>query len=150
MKTVAHSLAEFEEEARTRARLWKPRAEGAFLVTLSGELGAGKTAFTKAVAQELGAEEVVNSPTFVIEKLYELPREAATGGFARLMHIDAYRLESGNQLTPLHFSDQLADPRNLILLEWPERVADALPKPALRVIITQEADDTRRIVYAEA
>ncbi len=140
---------EFEQEARLVARGLRPRAGNATLVTLSGELGAGKTAFTKAAAQELSVEEVVNSPTFVIQKAYDLPREAAKGGFARLIHIDAYRLESGKQLEPLHFTDTLADPNNLILLEWPEQVADALPKPALHITIRNEADDARRISYEE-
>ncbi|MDE2071789.1 MAG: tRNA (adenosine(37)-N6)-threonylcarbamoyltransferase complex ATPase subunit type 1 TsaE, partial [Patescibacteria group bacterium] len=59
METVARSLAEFEQGAREVAGAWKPRTDSAMLVTLSGELGAGKTAFTKAVAHELGVEEVV-------------------------------------------------------------------------------------------
>ncbi len=150
MDKVVRSLAELEQEARSVARSLRSRADSATLVTLSGELGAGKTAFTKAVAQELGVEEVVNSPTFVIAKVYALPREVAKGGFARLIHLDAYRLESGKQLEPLHFSDMLADPNNLILLEWPEQVADTLPRPTLHIAIVTEADDARRISYEEA
>lgn len=146
MEKVVRSLSEFEDTARELARDWKPRAEGATLITLSGELGAGKTAFTKTVAEEFGVSEVVNSPTFVIEKVYE-PSPEKGNGFARLIHIDAYRLESGKQLEPLHFEDALADPKNLILLEWPEQVADALPKPAMRISITQEADDARTFTY---
>ena len=136
METTVPTLPEFERFAREFARGLRPRAGGATLVTLSGELGAGKTAFTKAVAQELGIAEVVNSPTFVLEKIYALPRESGTTGFARLAHIDAYRLEKGSELAPLGFDELMKDSGTLILLEWPEQVRDALPEPSVRIAIT--------------
>lgn len=121
--------------------------EGATLVTLSGELGAGKTSFTQGVAKALGIDESVTSPTFVLEKIYELP-EAAAHGFKRLVHIDAYRLEGARALAPLGFDELMQDKHNLILLEWPERVAAQLPAAAARITLTVEADNTRTISYA--
>ena len=117
---------------------------GATLVTLTGELGAGKTAFVKAVAKAFGVEEVVNSPTFVLEKIYGLPK----GPFKRLIHIDAYRLEKGEDLAPLGFDELMQDSGNLVMLEWPERVAGALPKPVRALTLTVEPDNTRTISYA--
>lgn len=146
-KTVK-TLAEFESEAARFALSLAPTNQ-ATLVTLSGELGAGKTAFTKAAARALGVEETVNSPTFVLEKIYLLPHKVGhpMSDFVRLIHIDAYRLESGADLAPLGFDELMQDAGNLILLEWPEKVADALPAPSVRISITTLPDDSRAIVY---
>ncbi|MDE1919257.1 MAG: tRNA (adenosine(37)-N6)-threonylcarbamoyltransferase complex ATPase subunit type 1 TsaE [Patescibacteria group bacterium] len=147
-KTVK-TLAEFESEAARFALSLAP-IDRATLVMLSGELGAGKTAFTKAAARTLGVEETVNSPTFVLEKIYLLPRKEGhpMSDFARLVHIDAYRLEKGSDLAPLGFDELMKDSGNLILLEWPEKVADALPTPSVRISITTLPDDSRTISYA--
>ena len=147
METVVHTLAEFEEEAARFAGALIPSAEGATLITLSGDLGAGKTAFTKVVARSFGVGETVNSPTFVLEKIYALE---AGKPFAHLVHIDAYRLENGSDLGPLGFDEVMEDSGNLVLLEWPEKVADALSAyPAKKISIEVLADDARRITYGE-
>jgi tRNA threonylcarbamoyladenosine biosynthesis protein TsaE len=120
-----------------------PQAEGATLITLSGELGAGKTAFTKAVAKALGVEEVVNSPTFVLEKIYQLTNQP----FKRLVHIDAYRLESGAELAGLGFDELMKDAGNLIMLEWPERVTEILLHPAVQISLVVHEDGSRTLTY---
>lgn len=147
-KTV-RTLGEFESEAARFATTLAQAEQGATLITLSGELGAGKTAFTKTVARTLGVAEVVTSPTFVLEKIYTFPSElgSRTSKFTRLVHIDAYRLESGSDLIPLAFDELMRDADVLIMLEWPERVADALPKPVIKVSIVTNADGSRTIAY---
>lgn len=147
MKKTVQTLVEFEAEAARFARSLAPSSLGATLVTLSGELGAGKTAFTKAVARALGVEEVVTSPTFVLEKIYLLPSGDSPSKFERLIHIDAYRLSKGSDLASLGFDELMLDAGNLILLEWPERVMDALPAPSVRISIV-ETDGARNISYA--
>jgi len=138
------TLSELEVEAAFFVESLKPGEEAATLITLSGELGAGKTAFTKAVAKALGVEETVNSPTFVLEKIYMLP----TGkNFKRLVHIDAYRLEKGSELAPLGFDELMKDPNNLVLLEWPEKVSDALPTPAAKIAFAVLLDGSHTISY---
>ncbi len=148
-ETTVRTLAELDSEAARLATSLAPSALGATLVTLSGELGAGKTAFTKALAKELGVEGVVNSPTFVLEKIYALPRErgGSAAAFARLVHIDAYRLESGKGLAALGFDELMQDAGNLVMLEWPEMVQDALPRPAMRISFTSHQDGSRTISY---
>jgi tRNA threonylcarbamoyladenosine biosynthesis protein TsaE len=141
--TVAN-LDAFEAEAARFALSLLPRTEGATLVTLSGDLGAGKTAFTKALAASLGVNEVLTSPTFVLEKIYALPE---TASFKRLIHIDAYRLEQGADLAPLGFDESMRDAQNLIVLEWPEKVQDGLPKTAYALTITVLPDGGRHISY---
>ena len=128
------SAAQFAGELRRR--------ESAVLVTLSGELGAGKTTFVQWVAAALGVQETVASPTFVIEKVYELPPKYGHGVsiFRRLIHIDAYRLKNAHELEVLGWREIITDPANLILLEWPERVLELIPRDALRVFIDIKND----------
>ncbi|MDB5238838.1 MAG: hypothetical protein JWO00_173 [Candidatus Parcubacteria bacterium] len=90
----------------------------AVVAGLSGHLGAGKTAFVKAIAKEMGVGETVTSPTFVIMKIYETKNDR----WPRLVHIDAYRLERAEELEAIRWEALVADPRNLILVEWPENV----------------------------
>jgi len=143
MEKSVRTLAEFETDAARFVATLAPRSHGATLVTLSGELGAGKTAFVKAVAKALGVEEVVTSPTFVLEKIYLLTNQP----FKRLIHIDAYRLEKGTDLTPLGFDELMKDSGNLILLEWPEKVKDALPTSAMRISLAAQSDNSRILSY---
>lgn len=148
METLVKTLVELKAEAGRFVGALTPREGDATLVTISGELGAGKTAFTKAIAHVLGIEETVTSPTFVLEKIYQLGSE--TPKWKRLVHIDAYRLETGSDLAPLGFDELMQDAGNLILLEWPEKVADALPTPAIKISITVNADDSRTFSYVYA
>lgn len=116
---ASHSLEETRNFAaewlKTIAPVHDVRKE-ATLVGLSGHLGAGKTAFVKAVAAELGISEEVTSPTFVIMKIYDISRSS----WKRLVHIDAYRLEKREELEALGWESLASDPGNLILVEWPE------------------------------
>ncbi len=159
MEKPIRTLVELDVEAarfvnslvESKRRL--PAGRQATLVTLSGELGAGKTAFTKAVAKAFGVEETVNSPTFVLEKIYPIRKieESRSNGaglqFKRLIHIDAYRLEKGADLSPLGFDELMQDASNLILLEWPEKVTDALPEPAAHLSFATLPDGSHRISY---
>ncbi|MCX6787412.1 MAG: tRNA (adenosine(37)-N6)-threonylcarbamoyltransferase complex ATPase subunit type 1 TsaE [Candidatus Kaiserbacteria bacterium] len=145
METLVKTLAELDAEAARFMGRLAPEEGGATLVALSGNLGAGKTAFTKAVAHALGVEETVTSPTFVLEKIYQL--DGPTAKFKRLIHIDAYRLEAGSDLVPLGFDELMQDTGNLILLEWPEKVVDALPASAVRISFVALPDGSRTISY---
>ncbi len=144
MEKIVDNEAAFRAEAAAFVARLSPRAGSATLVTLAGELGAGKTTFVKGAAAALGVEEVVNSPTFVLEKIYQLPLGEP---FKRLVHIDAYRLESGRDLTPLGFDEIMRDMDSLVMLEWPERVADALPAPAAAISISVSDSGGRTISY---
>jgi len=133
-----------------------PKEGKATVVALSGDLGAGKTCFTQGVARALGVTAHVTSPTFVLMKRYALTGEREKGKgkrseddepftfhlspFTSLVHIDAYRFSSGKDMTPLRFDELLADPMNLIMIEWPELVADALPDDIIRIKFSVEGD----------
>jgi tRNA threonylcarbamoyladenosine biosynthesis protein TsaE len=103
--------------------------ERATVVALTGELGAGKTTFTQALAKELGVEDTVQSPTYVLMKKYKISHPH----FSALVHIDAYRLEKPEEFLALKPEEFLNDPHNLVVVEWPERLGNLLPNPHLAV-----------------
>lgn len=134
MKYESHSLEETQKIASDFVGSLIPKAE-AVVVGLYGNLGAGKTAFTKCVASSLGINETVTSPTFVIEKIYPIrtnsrKRLTSNGAsdFSHLIHIDAYRLEKSEELLHLGWKEIITDPKNIILIEWPENVLDIMPE----------------------
>lgn len=138
------TLEALEAEAGALVRTLTPKAEDATLITLSGELGAGKTTFVQGIARALGITEHITSPTFVLEKVYRIP----DGAFSKLVHIDAYRLE-GKSLAPLGLVELLTDSKNLILLEWPEMVSEGeLPPAEVRISLTVLPDTSRTLAYS--
>ena len=121
----------------------------ATIIALSGDLGAGKTTLTQQIAKELGITSNVISPTFVIMKTYELNsgRNLPPANFARLIHIDAYRLKSHTELLTLGFTELLADPQNLILIEWPEMVSEIIPENAIQIKLSHKSEEEREIEF---
>lgn len=134
------------EKLRTAAeelyKSLKKDEEHATLITLQGDLGAGKTAFTKELAAFLGITEHITSPTFVLAKEYDLQDQE----FETLIHIDAYRLEGDESLKPINFEELLQNPNNLIVLEWPERVEEELPEWRKEIQIVLDGE-TRTLIY---
>lgn len=140
MEVSLENLAQCADEFV--AALPQKRAERAHVVGLSGDLGAGKTTFTQAVARALRAKGSVTSPTFVFAQRYAIEHPA----FASLVHIDAYRLNPG-EARAVGLETFFADPHNLVLVEWPERIPGEFPKgaPVLTFTIVDEA--RRRIQH---
>ena len=144
MKVVSTSLEQTEKIAQDFVKNLAPHAGiQAFLVGLHGDLGSGKTTFTQAVARALGIIEDITSPTYVIEKIYDIKHDT----FEHLVHVDAYRLESGGELLVLDWQKTLSDPKNLILLEWPEKVESALPKDYAHVNFRFISENEREIEF---
>lgn len=132
----------------------EPPKPTATIIALRGELGAGKTTFTQALAKELGITEVLQSPTYVLMKSYPLsfknPYPGLEGRFERLVHIDAYRLERAEEFAALRPEEFLNDPKALVVVEWPERLAGALPQPDITVRFSSEnASEADRYVLME-
>ncbi|MCX6781089.1 MAG: tRNA (adenosine(37)-N6)-threonylcarbamoyltransferase complex ATPase subunit type 1 TsaE [Candidatus Magasanikbacteria bacterium] len=95
---------------------------GGQILALEGPVGAGKTTFVKALAKELGITETVVSPTYTLLQPYELPN--SVNGVNTLIHIDAYRLESAEDLRAIGVEDFLNDFSALVIIEWPENCAE--------------------------
>ena len=116
MDYISHSEAETEDLGRRLAAVLAPGA----VVAYRGDLGMGKTAFTRGLARGLGYEGRVTSPTFTIVNEYE-------GGGLPLFHFDMYRLEDAGDLFDIGWEDYL-DRGGVCALEWSERVEEALPE----------------------
>lgn len=141
MKTKVE-IDKMEELAKDFLSKVIPEGDKATIVGLKGNLGAGKTTFTQYVAKILGISEKINSPTFVIEKIYKI---LDNQNFDTLIHIDAYRLDSGKELEALNWNEIIEQQRTLILIEWPEQVSDILPND-LQTIEFEVIDEKSRQV----
>lgn len=119
---------------------------GATMITLSGELGAGKTTLTQEIARQLGVKEQITSPTFVLMKQYKLPK-LSTFNFKLLTHVDAYRIEKNSELEKLGWDEIISNPNSLVVIEWPEQVPKLIPENAFRVLLTHKKADTREISW---
>ncbi len=108
------------------------------VVALEGELGAGKTQFTKGFAKALGVKQSVTSPTFVLMKPYKIKR-------GTLYHIDAYRLKDHRDLITLGVGELIKDRANILLIEWSDRVKKILPKKYTKVHIDHLDKTSRKI-----
>ena len=124
-----------EETEAVGAALGKRLNAGA-VIAYQGDLGAGKTAFTRGVACGLGAKESVTSPTYTIVNEY-------LSGKYPLFHFDMYRLASSDDLFDIGWEDYL-DRGGVCAVEWSENVADAL-EGAISVTIEKLGDESRRI-----
>lgn len=116
------------------------------VITLVGDLGTGKTTFTKMFADKIGVKETLTSPTFVIQKSYKIPKNDYLYGFTQLIHIDAYRLDNSEDLKKLSF-ENLVDPNknNLICIEWPEIVSDIIPLSHISIQFEHQEGDMRKV-----
>ena len=117
--------------------------DGALVISLSGNLGAGKTTLTQSIAKHLGISDHVKSPTFLIMETYPI----SFGRFHQLIHIDAYRIESPGEIKSLWFTDFIKDQGNLIILEWPEKIPSLVPENALRVNLSFIDKNIREISF---
>jgi tRNA threonylcarbamoyladenosine biosynthesis protein TsaE len=123
-------LTRAELDARGHALAARLRAPA--LVTLTGDLGAGKTTLAQAICRGLGVQDAVTSPTFALIHEYESLAN-------RVVHCDLYRLESPRQVASLGLDDLLADPETIVLVEWPDRAGALLPKPTVAVTLSHVA-----------
>lgn len=150
MKILSKSLKDTEEIAKEfLGKISAGIYGGALVVGLYGDLGAGKTTFVQDIAKIFGIKDFVTSPTYVIEKMYSLnslkSEVESLKKFDRMIHIDLYRIESEKELIDLHWQEIASDSKNIILIEWPERVAEVLPKNHAKVYFKFISDTEREI-----
>ena len=130
-----------EQTTRFGARLGELLLPGD-LLTISGELGAGKTTFISGLGRGWGTSDQVTSPTFVLVNDYRRPDGQ------HLWHLDCYRLNSGAEAVAFGFDDLLAS-GGIMVIEWPERIESVLPAERLRLAM-RWVDETRRGLRLEA
>ena len=141
---VSKGVKDTDKIARDFFReILKTKTTKATVVGLSGELGAGKTAFTQAMAKMFGIKNKVNSPTFVIMKRYPLKKNKKNNNYKFLFHLDAYRLKNEKELLHLGWEEIIADKENLVFIEWPENVAKIMPKDSHSIKISHTKEGNR-------
>ena len=136
MEYITHSPEETERVGQALGERLTPGA----ILAYEGDLGAGKTAFTRGLARGLGATEQVTSPTYTIVNEY-------LSGRMPLFHFDMYRLGSSDDLWDIGWEDYL-ERGGVCAVEWSENVADAM-EGAIRVRIEKLGEDSRRITIEE-
>lgn len=109
------------------------------VVILDGDLGAGKTVFSRGFARALGIDEPVSSPTYTIVQEYELPERG------RLYHLDLYRISGVSAALAFGVDEFLNDPSSYALVEWPERIEGILPEDAVKVRLKHAGEGKREI-----
>ena len=132
MEFITNSPEETEKVGAALGNILKPGT----VIAYRGDLGAGKTAFTRGLARGLGSKEMVTSPTYTIVNEY-------LGGRLPLFHFDMYRLASSDDLWDIGWEDYL-DRNGVCAVEWSENVADAMEDP-ISITIEKLGEDSRRI-----
>jgi len=115
--------------------------KGGETIGFVGNLGAGKTTFIQYLTKALGVKQIVNSPTFNIIKIY--PIKNPKSKIKNLAHIDAYRLNSAEELQALGMEEFVDNPQTITVIEWADKVKSILPKDAMIVKITLNKDGGR-------
>ena len=103
-----------------------------------GKMGAGKTTFIKAVCEELGVEDVINSPTFAIVNEY------VDGKGEPIYHFDFYRIKKEQEVLDIGYEDYVYS-GHVCFMEWPELIENLLPDDAVKVTIEEETDGSRKV-----
>ncbi len=136
MQFISHSQQETFEFGQKIGRSLK----GGEVITLDGELGAGKTVFTKGLATSLGITDEITSPTFTILNIYE-------NSPLTLYHYDAYRLKSGEEAYGSGLTDYLCARDGVCVIEWAQNITSALPKKLIKIKINYLNATEREIFY---
>lgn len=105
-----------------------------------GKMGAGKTTFIKAVCEQLGVRDVINSPTFAIVNEY------LDGSGEPIYHFDFYRIKRHQEVLDIGYEDYIYS-GNICFMEWPELIEELLPEDAVKVTIEEDSDGSRRITF---
>lgn len=119
-------------------KVLKIKTKKAVVIALEGELGAGKTVFSKGFAKAIGLRAKIKSPTFNLMKYYRVNSH-------NLYHLDCYRLKDYRDLKIFDIKDIISDPANIVLIEWADRVKKILPKNHIKVHIDHISKNERKI-----
>jgi tRNA threonylcarbamoyladenosine biosynthesis protein TsaE len=140
-KVIIKSPKEMNAFAAKLAKTLK----GGEILALTGELGSGKTAFTKGLAKALGIKHVVQSPTFLLMKCYPV-LQATSYNLQALCHVDAYRIKSERELINIGLGEILEDRSVVTVVEWADLVKKIIPKRAVWMNFSHGKKSSERIV----
>jgi len=143
METITNSTEETEQLARKIADRLRPGD----VLALYGDLGSGKTTLTKFLVKALGFKDKVQSPTFIMARVYET-NESLREDISRLNrinHLDLYRLQDKKELENFGIEEYFDEPSSITIIEWAEMAEDYLPRKTIKVEFTELGDTKRKI-----
>jgi tRNA threonylcarbamoyladenosine biosynthesis protein TsaE len=137
-KFLAKSAKETQKIAYSLAKeiLKMPPRKKAMVLALAGNLGSGKTTFLQGFARGLGVKEKILSPTFIIMRI-----------FKNFYHIDCYRIQKPKDILDLGFKKIINDPKNIVAIEWADRIKHLLPKNRILIQFNSAGKNEREIVF---
>lgn len=118
----------------------KGRGNLPHLFCLWGELGSGKTTFVQGFARGLGITGRLLSPTFIIVRRYQIPKQSRF-----LLHLDLYRIQKEVDMRSIGFEEMISDPDMIVVVEWPERLGYLLPKKRIDCHFVHRDENVRSI-----
>lgn len=139
MKYTSKSSSETVELGEKLGKALKP----GMVVALEGDLGGGKTTFTKGIAKGLGIKDDITSPSFSLEKIYSVVRSPKS--VTRLYHFDFYRIENPKDMMNYELIEALEDEEAVVVVEWAEKIEKDLPDEKLVVKFHYIEEDEREI-----
>lgn len=117
---------------------------GGEVLAFSGELGAGKTTLIQGIAQGLGITQPITSPTFLLMRVYQLPKPK--NGIAQLVHIDCYRIYSEQEIEDIGAVEYFGREDTVVLVEWPERIKKLLPRHTKTIMLELGKEENKRMI----
>lgn len=141
MKFVSHS----ENETKEIGKKIAAKLKGGEILALQGNLGAGKTMLAKGIAEGLGYEKIVNSPTFVLMKIYKVKSKKGNK-IKNICHIDSYRISANEEIEAIGALEYLGRTDTVSLIEWPERIKKILPKETIFIHLKYGRNKDERII----
>ncbi len=142
MKIITNNSNQTKKLGESLAKKLKQRVKKRALVLgLKGELGGGKTTFLQGFARGLGIKQRILSPTFVILKRFKIKDLR----FKNFYHIDCYRLNRDKEILALGFKEIISNKKNIVAVEWAERIKKILPKDAIWIKFDFIDENKRKI-----
>jgi len=146
-KKILNFKSHSPQETTNLAKKIATQLKGGEVLALSGNLGAGKTLFAQGIARGLKIKKNVNSPTFALMKIYSIPSSLNSNKNAQIFcHIDAYRLNSEEELITIGALDFLGQKEAITLIEWAEKINKILPEDHISVKIENGQPKSERII----
>lgn len=149
MNTLSRSRLETRKIAAVLAKeiLSKVlRLKSALVLALSGDLGAGKTTFIQSFIKTCGVKKRITSPTFLLIRSYKLKAKS----YKLIYHIDAYRIKKPKELLDLGLQEILNNNKNIVLIEWPEKIRKFLPRQTIWIKFKHGEKENERILNCKA
>lgn len=133
------------QETIDYALAFASRLQGGEVLALHGDLGSGKTTFVKGLAEGLRVNDTIISPTFTLLKEYKILRPKSHFRSAILVHVDAYRAETIDDIKSVGIEDYLNRDDVILVVEWAEKIKDILPQPVININFTYQGENERKI-----